>query len=310
MSPSIAHYRDRLRRRARARREQALHDAGWYDPHARSEMRAVFVGGCGRSGTTLFKQLLNRHSRCACGPETSLYGLPFNIDNIAAPWGIDRAHLEQMQASSVNLIEFADRFAAEFLAQENKDRWVEKTPNNVRVIDRLLTWYPNARFIHVVRDGRDVMCSLRHHPKERVVDGRIVPVQSNNPPEKSATRWLEDTVRGLAFKAHPRCLEVRYESLVSNPEQELQRVCGFIEEHFESTMLEPDATEPDRAGQNMNNAAASSAISARSMGRWRRDLTEHEREVFIDIAGELLIALGYAQNTDWLSEWEGGDLGS
>lgn len=299
MSLSPSYIRARLRRRARVKHDQALRERGWYDPAARSEMDAVFIGGCGRSGTTLFKQLLNRHSRCACGPETSLYGLPFDIDNIAAPWDMDREHLARMQAGAKNLVGFADRFAGEFLACEGKARWVEKTPNNVRAVDRLLTWYPRCRFIHVVRDGRDVMCSLRNHPKERVVGGKIVPVKTVNPPQRSATRWLEDTLRGLAFRDHPRCLEVRYEQLVTDPEGELRRVCDFIGEPYEARMLDPSSDDQQRSGQNMNNARAAEPISARSVGRWVSDLRPDERSVFVDIAGELLIALGYAQNHDW-----------
>jgi len=305
MSPSFSHYRKRLRKRARNRCERDLHDSGWYAPQLRSGMEAVFIGGCGRSGTTLFKELMNRHSRCACGPETSLYGLPFNIENIAAPWGINLEHLEKMRMDSSSLIDFADRFAHEFLKHEGKERWVEKTPNNVRVINRLLSWYPEAKFIHVVRDGRDVMCSLRNHPKQRVVHGKIEPVHTVNPPAKSAARWLEDTMRGLAFKDHPRCIEVRYESLVNDPEAVIRRVCSFIGEDYEPAMLVPAEATSERAGQNLNNETASAPISSKSVGRWQQDLSRQEREVFIDIAGELLIALGYAKNHSWIDASEG-----
>lgn len=301
MKLSADHLKRRISKRVRDRQDQALHEQGWYDPSARSNMDAVFVGGCGRSGTTLFKELLNRHSRCACGPETSLYGLPFNIDNIAAPWDMDREHLESMVERSQNLVEFADLFALEFLEQEGKLRWIEKTPNNVRAIDRLLTWYPNARFIHVIRDGRDVMCSLRHHPRERVVNGEIIPVQSNNPIEKSATRWLNDTTMGLAFQNHPRCLEVRYETLVRDPETEMKRVCSFIGEDYEPGMLDHTVEATKRSGQNMNNAGAARPITPKSVGRWVSDLREDERGVFVDIAGELLIALGYAMDHSWVN---------
>ncbi|MDF1809959.1 MAG: sulfotransferase [Phycisphaerales bacterium] len=305
MKLSPDHLRKRISKRARDKQDQSLKDQGWYNPSARSEMDAVFIGGCGRSGTTLFKELLNRHSRCACGPETSLYGLPFNVDNIAAPWDINRNHLESMVDQSSNLIEFADRFANEFLHNEGKKRWVEKTPNNVRAVDRLLTWYPNARFIHVIRDGRDVVCSLRKHPRERVVNGKIIPVESNNPVERSATRWLNDTSMGLAFQNHPRCLEVRYEDFVVDPNSEMAKVCEFIGEDFEHGMLNPDpesSVNTQRSGQNMNNAGAARPITPKSIGRWKTDLKQSERGAFIDIAGELLIALGYVSDHSWTND--------
>tara|TARA_R110002073_G_scaffold118918_5_gene259372 strand:+ start:336265 stop:337200 length:936 start_codon:yes stop_codon:yes gene_type:complete len=299
------HIRQRMRKRMRNRDDQLLHEQGWYDPSARSSLDAVFIGGCGRSGTTLFKELLNRHSRCACGPETSMYGLPFQTGNIAAPWDMEMSHLEQIVSQSKNLIEFADQFAQEFLASEQKVRWIEKTPNNVRAIDRILTWYPNGKFIHVVRDGRDVVCSLRHHPRHRVIGGKIVPFECNNPVERSASRWLEDVTVGLAMKDHPRCLEVRYEDLVTNPEQVVERVCDFIGEPFEPGMLDWNTKTKQRSGQNLNNERAASAISNKSVGRWKTNLSRQEGDAFVDIAGELLIALGYVTDHSWIDELNG-----
>lgn len=272
---------------------------GWYDPSPRSEHAAVFVGGCGRSGTTLFKEVLNRHPKLACGPETSLFGLPFSIDNIAAPWGIDRGELQQLEQSSKNLLEFAERFAQRFLEQEGKQRWVEKTPNNVRAIGPILTWYPNARFIHVIRDGRDVACSLRNHPKERIENGRVVPLKTVNPMDRCATRWRDDVCHGLAYRDHPRVLEVRYEDLVRDPAEQFAQVCAFIGETFDESMLSASDDEPARPGQNLNNPGASSSITPRAIGRWEKDLSAAERRVVDDIAGELLIKAGYATDHRW-----------
>lgn len=299
MKPTANHIKRRLAIRARYKREQALHASGWYDPAARSDMDAVFVGGCGRSGTTLFKEVLNRHHRLACGPETSLYGLPFSIDNIAVPWAIDRQELAALEQRSKNLIAFADAFAARFLEQEGKQRWVEKTPNNIRAIGPMLTWYPHARFIHVIRDGRDVACSLRNHPKERIENGRIIPIKTNNPMDRCATRWRDDVSGGLAYRGHPRVLEVRYEALVADPESEFTRVCAFIGESFDPAMLDASTDGPARPGQNLNNPGAASMISPRATGRWQRDLSPTERRTVDNIAGELLIALGYANDHSW-----------
>lgn len=302
MSLLFNRIRVRLKQRARFKQEQLFTKSGWYDPAARSKMDVVFIGGCGRSGTTLFKQVMNRHSRCASGPETSLYGMAFDIDNIAVPWGIDRKHLAQIQMRSKNMIQFADTFAAEFLEHEGKTRWIEKTPNTIRAIERVLTWYPNGKLIHIIRDGRDVVCSLRNHPRERVRNGQIVQMNPSNPVQKSAKRWLDDTMHGIAFRGHPRYMEIRYEELVRHPEKGFRKVFDFIGEPFESEVLSPDEQESVRPGQNLNNADASLAISSKSVGRWKKDLSAEECQVFIDIAGELLIALGDVQDHSWSRE--------
>lgn len=291
----------RIVRRVEERREHRLRAAGWYALSARSGMDAVFIGGCGRSGTSLFKEVLNRHPRLACGPETSLFGLPFYLPNMSEMWGIPISELRVMQDESSNLVCFAERFAHRFLSEESKHRWVEKTPNNVRAIGKLLTWFPNSRFVHVIRDGRDVVCSLRHHPKRRIVNGKVIPVHRNNPVSITAKRWVEDTAAGLAYRGHPRVIEVRYEALVSDPERVFSQVCGFIGEEFDPSMLAPAESHasPSRPGMNLNNPEASAGISPRSVGRWVKDLEPDERQTFVDIAGELLITLGYASDHAW-----------
>lgn len=293
----------RFSQRVEERREHRLRAAGWYTLSARSDMDAVFIGGCGRSGTSLFKEVLSRHPVLACGPETSLFGLPFYLPNMSEMWGIPISELRVMQDESSNLVSFAERFAHRFLTEESKRRWVEKTPNNIRAIGKLLTWFPNARFVHVIRDGRDVVCSLRHHPKRRIVNGKVVPVHRNNPVSITAKRWVEDTAAGLAYRGHPRVIEVRYEALVSEPARIFREVCDFIGEEFDPSMLAPARNDasPTRPGMNLNNSEASAGISPRSVGRWAKDLRPEERQTFVDIAGELLITLGYASDHAWAS---------
>lgn len=281
--------------------QRDLEKRGWYALSPRSEDDAIFVGGCGRSGTTLFREILNRHSRIACGPETSIFGLPFNVNNQAQAWSLDAAELEALAAGSRDLVGYAERFYRRYLLEpQGKTRWADKTPNNVRVISRLLTWFPRGRFIHLIRDGRDVACSLRNHPKEKVVNGKVVPVNNNHPISKCATRWLKDTATGLAFRGHPRCLEVRYEDLVDHPESEVRRVCAFLGEEFEPAMLDSEkGAEIKGAGRLVNNANAVEKITGKSVSRWRRDLSPAERQVFVDVAGELLIVAGYVPDHSW-----------
>jgi hypothetical protein len=290
---------NRLRR---ARREQRLIRAGWYDVAARSSVPAIFVGGCGRSGTTLLREMLARHPDIACGPETSMFGLPFELDNLVDSWAADRAELEREVARAANLLEFADWFYREKLLRvEGKPRWADKTPNNIRVIGKLLTWYPEGRFIHIIRDGRDVACSLRHHPRQRFVNGQLAPVRRDNPISLCATRWVQDTCGGLPYRDHPRYHEVRYENLVRDPEAELRRICSFLDEPYVPEML--TGANAARAGSResrlANNENADGPITPKMIGRWRTDLRPEERSVFLGIAGELLIALGYVTDHAW-----------
>lgn len=295
--------------------QRRLTRRGWYRLDARCDDPAVFIGGCGRSGTTLFRELLNRHSRFCCGPETSMFGLPFNPDHIAPYWDLDAAELACRAEASATLVEFAAWFYRDFCRRAGKPRWADKTPNNVRALPKLLTWFPRSTFVHVLRDGRDVACSLRHHPRERVVGGRIVPVKSDNPIGWCAKRWLDDVSRGFAFRSHPRYVEVRYEDLVAEPERELRRVLAHLGEAFEPAMLAPAGGDnngsarggagpaPGAAGRPVNNPDAAAPVRAKHIGRWRYELGFSDRRAVVDAAGELLIAAGYVRDHTWVRDW-------
>ena len=284
--------------------ENALVKRDWYDLSARSELPLVFIGGCGRSGTTLLREMLNRHPKLFCGPETSMFGLPFWPNNISKMWNLDEQRLITDAQASDNLVHFAEQFYGEQSARAGKDRVADKTPNNIRVIGKLLTWFPNGRFIHIIRDGRDVACSLRNHPKEKIENGKIVPSLINRPISECAQRWLDDTSSGLAYRTHPRYYEIKYEDLVSEPHAVLTELCQFIGEDYQPCMIEPDASQSDNmnVGRLVNNQNSKEKISSRSLGRWRNDLTADEKKDFEDVAGELLIALGYVDSNQWLKE--------
>lgn len=231
-----------------------------------------------------------------------MFGLPFWPPNIAPFWDMDQQAMEREVDKSENLVRFAENFYRKKAAEFGKSRWADKTPNNVRVIERLLTWFPKGLFIHAVRDGRDAVCSLRRHPGEKLVKGIVVALNTNNPIGKCAERWLHDTSKGISFRGHPRYMEVRYENLVDNPGEQIQRVCNFIQEEYSPNMLDADIPKEDemKIGRFINNANAMQRVSGRSVGRWRRDLSPDERKQFVNIAGELLISLGYADDNEWI----------
>ena len=65
------------------REQQRLIHNGWYDPSARSDSAAVFIGGCLRSGTTLLREILHRHPELGCSLETGMLAPPFEVSRIA-----------------------------------------------------------------------------------------------------------------------------------------------------------------------------------------------------------------------------------
>jgi Sulfotransferase family len=257
-----------------------------------------------RSGTTLLREILHRHPSFGCSLETGLLAPPFEVSRIASYYQFDESEIQGAVDHSRNLVNFADSFYGSHLLANPSQRWVDKAVCYVRVIGRLLTWFPNGTFIHVLRDGRDVSCSLRDHPREVLNAGRVVRQQVRRSILDCAGVWLGEASMGRTYQSHPRTIEVRYEDLVAAPEVEMRRICEFLGEEYSPAILEPDEEAPAGAppARFLTNENAAGPISQASVGRWRHELSPNERSDFDNIAGELLINLGYADDHDWVVE--------
>jgi len=159
----------------------------------------IIIGGCGRSGTTLLLSIISAH------PE--IFVFPKEIA-VFSEWHNEKPRL--------------DRFYRYILLNkipDNKKRWCEKTPANVRYFDKILSYFNNnVKLIHIIRDGRDVM--LSKHPKK--------PGEYWVSPE----RWLNDVKAGLQFKDHPNVFTLKYENLILNYTEVVKNLCNFINENF------------------------------------------------------------------------------
>jgi hypothetical protein len=117
------------------------------------------------------------------------------------------------------VIERPDRLYREFIYRKIPStaiRWCEKTPKNIITFDKILDSQPRALLIHLVRDGRDVVTSK--HPKH-TPDQYWVP----------AERWLRDVRFGLQFKDNPRVLTLRYEDLITDFDNTLEKLCKYLD---------------------------------------------------------------------------------
>ncbi len=260
---------------------------------------AVFILGCGRSGTTLLRAMLSRHPRLWGGPESWIFVQPIEPKTLAWKFGVDESAVRALLASSPTAVQFAGKFFDQCAHTAGKERWIEKTPRHVQCLAYLLSSFPRARFIHMIRDGRDVACSLRNHPKAAIRGNRVIPLQTNNPIQKCIRRWVDDTSAGLTYRGHPRLSEVRYEELALNPEPVVRRVCTFLGEDFTEKLLATEPTDTaktqgDRA-RSPSNIMSFDSVTTSSIGRWKKDLSSSELATVMRIGGPLLEALGYAE---------------
>jgi hypothetical protein len=272
------------------------------DASYRSTARHIVLGGCGRSGTTLARVILDSHPAICCGPESKvLLDEPLDAQRLAERFKLDVAQVLAVRDASTSRGEFVDRFAALCCAASGKPRWAEKTPRNVLNLRWIFDRFPEARFVHLLRDGRDVACSLRTHPRHKVVDGKLVPLDTWRPMDECAGRWRDSLRAVQPFLADPRVHTVRYEDLVGDPERATRGLLEFLGEPWDPRVIaHADADSRFRDATTFpQNPEALRPIDRSAMHRWERDMSEDDRRVFKRIAGDLLVEYGYAAGLDW-----------
>jgi hypothetical protein len=175
-------------------------------------------------------------------------------------------------------------FAA-YAAKLSKPGWADKTPHYVHHVDHLLSVWPEARVVVLVRDGRDVALSLKR-----------LPFGPNN--AWAAAQWWARGVRAgrMAVARHPDAVTcVRYEDIVADPEGEIGRLCGFLGLRFEPAML--DLRRVDRSRIVPDQAAwfptIFEGIGSDAVERWRREMSPRDQRTFAALAGDELTANGY-----------------
>jgi hypothetical protein len=282
----------------------------------------VFVIGNPRSGTTLVRLMLDAHPELAVPPEGgflvalerrfgSFSGDPDQRDAFAAAvlevpkledWGLGleelREHLSRAEPGSY--AELAAEVYRLWAIRQGKPRARLGDKNNfhLRHIATLARLYPCATFLHVVRDGRDVVCSYRDVGD---LSGRDAPRLPRGI-VAAAQHWRENLVeirRALAALAPGRSQEIRYEDLVRDPYRSLEEVCFVLGEPFDEAMLEFQArsvrTEPKRF--EAWKWRTREPLSTEPVGRFRRDLVAEDLLAFECVAGDMLAAYGYAPAT-------------
>jgi hypothetical protein len=267
-----------------------------------SALAPIVLGGCGRSGTTLLRMILDSHPAICCGPESNVFRRSaLDPHELAAKFNLDPGRVRAIHASAVSRSAFIEGFAALCIERAGKRRWAEKTPRNIRRLDSIFRHFPQARFVHVLRDGRDVACSLRTHPRHRVVKGELVALNTWKPIAGCARRWRNDIERSRPYWSDPRFLTLRYEELVREPRPALERLMAFVGEAWDDRLLEHAGTgSPFRDVTTFaQNPEALEPVNTKTISRWERDLDAKDRRIFKRIAGKLLIELRYADDDNW-----------
>jgi hypothetical protein len=273
-----------------------------------------------RSGTTLLRLMLDAHPELTIPPETHF--IPAVIRAMRRGRSADRVadvivHHRRWNDFGLDAGELRDRIRAldpldagaavrafyELYAEKQaKPRWGDKTPGYATKMRRIQKALPEARFVHVIRDGRDVVASRARRSQREPL-----------PVDVAARRWkrrVVSTRRRAQDVEH--YMEVRYEDLIAEPEAALRSVCAFVElpsdeamvryhEHAAQRLAEIDRDLPAKRGRHelgaqpriAAHAHADEPPLAQRAGAWREEMAPEEVAAFEAEAGDLLDDLGY-----------------
>jgi protein-tyrosine sulfotransferase len=285
-----------LLRRVRNRVER-VRQRRWRMAAYSSAERHIVMGGAPRSGTTVLRKVFDRHPEICSGAETKLFvPAAYNLEWLAESYDLRLDTLIAMRDGASSQAAFIDAFAAQVRQDAGKARWAEKTPQNIRNLDWIMARYPKAAIIHIIRDGRDVVCSMRQHPDWRWVDGAWQKVLVPRSVEWYAQRWLADTTAGLAWRDDSRYVEVRYEDLIADPTSVLRSICLGIGARVDAEWL-AEVGQREHPGTaevgHTKRPDYEGAVSGASVGRWREDLSADEQREVERLCGPQLRELGY-----------------
>ena len=261
----------------------------------------IFIVGCPRSGTSMLRDLLRSHARLTFPPES--YFIPPFYRAYGDPRDAAEARrlasrilqLRWVRSRQVPLEpeSFADcrsfrevvcRLYEAWARQENKPRWGDKTPHYAAEIPLLAKLFPNAKFIHIYRDGRDVAMSW--------IRGRFGPCNIYT----AARLWMWYVNHARRAGAALPCetyLEFSYEQLLQQPRQTMQQVCEFIGESYDDVVLRRNRLPPDPLNPFVIGQGLGEAIVSTNSAKWKTRMPVRDRVLFESVAGHLLQALGY-----------------
>jgi hypothetical protein len=275
----------------------------------------LFVVGCPRSGTTLLRRMLDAHPKLAITPETHWIprwlerGIGVTPEGFATPelvsrllaspkfsrTGIGRSKLERLLQGSrpVPYADFVRGFFDLYGRKEGKPLVGDKTPGYVRRLPLLHELFPEARIIHLIRDGRDVALSALSWRRWPKLARRLSTAPAH--PVPTAALWWERHVR--AGREAGECLgsgtyyEVRYETLVADPLGEAESLCAFLDLRFDEAMLRfHDRRKRSEPGLSPKKAWLPPTPGLRN---WATEMAAEDVECFEAMAGGLLDQLGY-----------------
>ncbi|UCB58918.1 MAG: sulfotransferase [Thermoplasmatales archaeon] len=265
-----------------------------------SALDPIIIGGCPRSGTTLARALIGSHPDIASAEQE--YNILMWIDKaeiLERVLSFTTEEIKSLYSNAKDHIQLAENILSLYMKKNEKNKIALKHPYHILIIDDLFHYFPNMKFIHLIRDGRDTVSSLRTHPKRKKVNGKIIPVKTNNPFDLCIRRWIVALNLGKKWRKNKNYIEIKYEDIVNKPVVELKKIFNFLKLTMIPKKELLNFYKHQNEDKHLQNIEVGQPIYKKTTGRWKKDMTDEEKILFKEMAGEYLIEYGYEKDQSW-----------
>ena len=269
----------------------------------KSNESPVFIVGMNGSGTTMLADCLSNHPELYIFPRETRV-LPYFLSMAASFGDLSQLPARRKLADEIGRIDhfkivnrhtpvvLSDRELIDpgisgvinsifmhFASAAGKLRWGEKTPMHIQHMTLLKKYFPQAKFLHIFRDGRDVAQSFNRRWKKN--------------PYRTIYRWKEVVKRGRSQGKKlgvDRYMEVSYEKFTEDPERQLREICDFLNLSFHNSLCRTSGFMHSK--RQMDPAIRADSIIPNS-GKWKNYFSDEQIAAMEKIAGDYLSILGY-----------------
>jgi len=220
-------------------------------------------------------------------------------------WNLERRTLEELLTTKLplNYNNFVDIVYSAYVRKNSPlaIRWGDKNPSYVLSLDLLWQLFPQAKVIHIVRDGRAVLNSFRS--ANRRANKKIWPETVKS----AAYFWLSRLRASRKYQGNPNYMEIFYEKLVQDPDRELQQLCSFLDLAFDPVML--DFAKVNRREKLVPthrlawHGSTLKSIQKSKIDEWQHKLDPIDVMQFEMLAGYYLTKYGYLLRSSKLGQF-------
>lgn len=286
-----------------------IEDGRKLDKKRFTDCSPIFIAGSVRSGTTLLQLLLNAHPNIAIFGELHYFDQILQIKHSVPPVTSDEGFESFLSlvrnVDNYQYIPDAENFfdvvkenfknienrtcedffrcvLEEYARSQGAQRFGEKTPTNIRYLEQLIDIFPHAKIIHIIRDPRDVVASSITMP------------WTANDAVINAYKWKCDILYSQSFLSRTESyMELCYEDLVHETADQLKRICGFVNEEYDSRMLEFYKTSRTYVKNEPWKETTQSPINKSAINRWSRELSAPQVFLVEKIVGSFMDRFRY-----------------